>query len=184
MLDVVFVGGKVGGQFGNQQFTMRNLTFSNCRTAISHLFDWGWTYAGITMSNCSTAIDITSPNGNGGLNVNSITLIDSDISNTAIFIKTGRTNVSQPVTANSLALENIRLTNMGIAIQGPNNTTLLKGTAKKTTIQGYVAGHAYTPTGPSTIAGPRTPFKRPESLVTRNRDFYTRSKPQYETVPV
>lgn len=44
MSDLVFYGGKNGVVFGNQQFTVRNLTFYNAVTAIDHIWDWGWTY--------------------------------------------------------------------------------------------------------------------------------------------
>lgn len=35
MNDLVFYGGLFGMNQGNQQFTMRNLTFHNCKTAIN-----------------------------------------------------------------------------------------------------------------------------------------------------
>ena len=35
MNDLVFYGGMFGMNQGNQQFTMRNLTFHNCKTAIN-----------------------------------------------------------------------------------------------------------------------------------------------------
>lgn len=44
MNDLVFYGGKNGAVFGNQQFTVRNLTFYNAVTAIDQIWDWGWTY--------------------------------------------------------------------------------------------------------------------------------------------
>lgn len=47
MSDLVFHGGLQGGFFGNQQFTMRNLSFSGVTTAINQLWDWGWTYQNI-----------------------------------------------------------------------------------------------------------------------------------------
>jgi glucan 1,3-beta-glucosidase len=40
--DLVFYGGNIGADIGNQQFTMRNLTFYNANTAIVQLWDWGW----------------------------------------------------------------------------------------------------------------------------------------------
>ena len=43
MNDLVFNGGLYGATFGNQQFTMRNLTFNNAVTAINQIWDWGWT---------------------------------------------------------------------------------------------------------------------------------------------
>jgi glucan 1,3-beta-glucosidase len=42
MTDLTFYGGLNGAVFGNQQFTVRNMTFHNAVTAISHLWDWGW----------------------------------------------------------------------------------------------------------------------------------------------
>lgn len=59
MADLTFNGGLYGLNIGNQQFTMRNLTISNCGTAINQLWDWGWTYSGITINNCSIGLDIS-----------------------------------------------------------------------------------------------------------------------------
>ncbi|KAL2168748.1 hypothetical protein VTG60DRAFT_6857 [Thermothelomyces hinnuleus] len=44
MADLIFHGGKYAARFGNQQYTMRNLTFYGCDTAIEQLWNWGWTY--------------------------------------------------------------------------------------------------------------------------------------------
>jgi glucan 1,3-beta-glucosidase len=162
---------------------MRNLTFMNCGTAIKHGFDWGWTYAGISIQNCSVGIDMTALTGSGSQNVGSITVIDSSVEDTGVFIKTARTNTSLPVSGGSLALESIQLTNVPIAIQGPNDITVLEGTTGRTTIEGYLAGHAYTPTGPTTDQGLRKPFSRPHSLITEGGSFYTRSKPLYDNLP-
>ena len=56
MTDLVFYGGLTGAVFGNQQFTMRNLTYYNAVTAIDQLYDWGWTYKSITINNCSIGL--------------------------------------------------------------------------------------------------------------------------------
>src|SRR5277367_4019046 len=88
--DLTFNGGLIGAQVGNQQFTMRNLVFNNCVTAISQLWDWEWVYQGITISGCQVGIDITSGSGtSGGLSVGSVTLVDSSITNTGVGVKTG-----------------------------------------------------------------------------------------------
>lgn len=163
---------------------MRNLTFMNSQTAIKHGFNWGWTYAGISIQNCSIGVDMTALTGSGALNVGSVTIIDSSIEDTAVFIATARTNTSLPVSGGSLALENIQLTNVPIAIQGPNSLTVLEGTTGRATIEGYLAGHAYTPTGPETVQGLREPFSRPRSLVAEDGAFYTRSKPLYNNLAV
>jgi glucan 1,3-beta-glucosidase len=76
--DLVFYGGKIGANFGNQQFTMRNLTFYNAVTAINQIWNWGWTYKGISINNCSTGIDMTITGGGEKLQVGSVILLDSD----------------------------------------------------------------------------------------------------------
>lgn len=163
---------------------MRNLLFQNSQTAIRQGFDWGWTYAGITIEICSVGIDITSLTNTGTLNVGGITVIDSTVNNTPVFIKTARNATSLPVSGGSVALENVQLTNVPIAIQGTDGETVLAGSAGQTTITGYVTGHTYTPNGPVAADGPSQPFPRPSSLITGDGDFYTRSKPQYETLDV
>jgi glucan 1,3-beta-glucosidase len=50
--DLSFQGGLNGLTVGNQQFTMRNLTFSGAVNAINQLWDWGWTYKGLNVNNC------------------------------------------------------------------------------------------------------------------------------------
>lgn len=50
MNDLTFYGGLYGINVGNQQFTMRNLTFYNSVTAINQLWDWGWSYENINVS--------------------------------------------------------------------------------------------------------------------------------------
>ncbi|KAK5994726.1 Glucan 1,3-beta-glucosidase [Cladobotryum mycophilum] len=184
LTDITFIGGKLGASFGSQQFTMRNLTFHNAQTAIRQTFDWGWTYAGITIQNCSVGLDMTAVDDQGKLGVGGITMIDSSVSNTQVFIKTAKTSTSQPVGAGNLNLENIQLANVPIAIQGPNGATILQGTTSQTTIQGYVTGHTYNPHGPTYVDGPASPFPRPASLIAGNGAFYTRSKPLYANLDV
>jgi glucan 1,3-beta-glucosidase len=50
--DLTFEGGLNGLTVGNQQFTMRNLTFSGAVNAVNQLWDWGWTYKGLNINNC------------------------------------------------------------------------------------------------------------------------------------
>ncbi len=180
--DITFNGGKIGLQVGNQQFTMRNLVFNNCVTAISQLWDWETVYQGISINGCQLGIDITSGSGtSGGLSVGSITLVDSSITNTAVGIKTGWSTSSTPATANSLIIENVVLSNVPVAVQQVSGATVLPGGSM--TIGAWGEGHEYTPTGPRTLNGAFTPNSRPGSLLSGSR-YYTRSKPQYETIPV
>jgi len=170
----------IGAQVGNQQFTMRNLIFNNCVTAISQLWDWGWVYQGISINNCQKGIDM-SAGGSTAQNVGSVTLVDSSMTNTPIGIITAYNAPSSlPPTAGSLILENVALSNVPIAIQS-GGSTVLAGTTGTTTIAAWGEGHEYTPTGPTSFQGAITPNSRPSSLVSGG-NYYVRSKPQYNTL--
>lgn len=182
MTDLVFNGGKYGFNVGNQQFTTRNLTFNNVDTAINQLWDWGWTYNGLKINNCRVGLNM-SAGGPAVVNVGSITLIDSEISNTQVGISTSRTNSSEPAAAGSLYLENIKLNNVGAAVVGPTQT-YLAGSSGASVISAWADGHRYLPQGPVDQRGPIAPSKRPAELLNAEGNFYVRSKPQYGSVPL
>ena len=182
MNDLIFYGGLNGATFGNQQFTMRNLTFYNAVTAINQIWDWGWTYKSISINNCSTGLNMSSVSATG-LTVGSVTFIDSSISNTKVGIATARDNASQPSAAGSLIVENVLLENVPVAVSGPGGSTVLAGTISSMTIGAWGQGHSYTPDGPTIFQGSITPFTRPGSLLEGGGKFYERSKPQYATTP-
>ena len=114
--------------------------------------------------------------------VGSVTFIDSSISNTPIGIQTARDATSQPPSAGGLILENVEITNVPVAVLGPNGTALA-GTTGTTTIVAWGEGHSYTPNGPVDFEGPIAPFSRPAVLLEGSK-YYERSKPQYATTPV
>ncbi len=57
--DLVFIGGKLGAMFGNQQFTSRDLTFFGCQTAIHQIWNWSWLYKSLSINNCRVGIDLS-----------------------------------------------------------------------------------------------------------------------------
>lgn len=181
MTDLTFNGGNIGLQVGNQQFTMRNIVFNNCVTAISQLWSWGWLYQGLQINNCHTGIDI-SAGGRTAQLVGSVTVIDSTITNTLVGIITAFDSTSVPPTAGSLILENVVLNNVGTAVQQAGGGSLLAGTSGSTTIAGWGEGNQYTPSGPKRFQGPFTPGTRPASLLSGSL-YYVRSKPQYDNLP-
>lgn len=180
--DLVFYGGAQGLNVGNQQFTMRNLTFFNSATAIMQLWDWGWTYQGVSINNCGVGLDISGVNVDQ-LSVGGVVLIDSDINDTPVGIRFGNTAATGPPASNNIILENVRIDNVGVAIQGAGQTTVLAGSAGATVISAWGRGNSYTPAGPTPIQGFINANARPAGLVS-GADFYHRSKPQYEGVPV
>lgn len=107
MNDLVFQGGLYGATFGNQQFTMRNLTFYDAVIAINQIWDWGWTYKSVSINNCSIGLSMNS-GGRTAQSVASVTFIDSSISNTPVGIVTAHDATSQPPTGGSLIIENVR----------------------------------------------------------------------------
>lgn len=115
--------------------------------------------------------------------VGSVTLLDSSFTNTKVGFNLARTSSSSPATGGSLAIENLALSNVPVAVQGPNNAVYLAGTTGKTTVAGWQTGNAYTPNGPKTTQGSVVPPTRPTSLVV-NGKYYERSKPQYNNLPV
>ncbi|KAI2616852.1 glycoside hydrolase family 55 protein [Hypoxylon sp. NC1633] len=179
--DLVFYGGLYGAVFGNQQFTVRNLTFNNAVTAIYQLWDWGWTYKSITVNNCTVGLDMATRGSSE--TVGSVTFFDSSFTNTKIAFNVSRSTKSTPTTGGSLAIENVALKNVPTAIQyGPTKSKLLAGTTGSTIIASWVSGNVYSPTGPKTTAGAITPPTRPAVLVS-NGKFYERSKPSYAELP-
>lgn len=184
MGDLVFYGGNQAMQIGNQQFTMRNITVYNAKTAIQQLWSWGWTYKSVSINNCEVGFDFTSVADNGNLNVGSITILDSEIRNTPVGITFGSAGATSPPVANNFIFENVRLENVPTAIRGPEGT-VLEGSSASKHIEAWGRGHKYGPssTGPTFFEGPITPNPRPSSL-SSGTAFYERSKPQYEHLPL
>lgn len=121
---------------------------------------------------------------NNAAEVGSVVFIDSTISNTPVGIRTSWTNGISPTTGATLAVENVVLTNVPTAIQGPSGVALA-GTTGTITIAAYLDGHSYSAgsTTPTNNAGTTTAFPRPASLLSGG-NFYHRSKPQYEGLAV
>jgi glucan 1,3-beta-glucosidase len=180
MNDLVFYGGLNGAVFGNQQFTVRNLTFYNAVTAIDQIWDWGWTYTGISINNCTTGLNMAG-GGTKGQSVGAVTFLDSTFTNTKVAIVTAHNATSFPATGGSLILDNIVLSNTPVAVQGPQGTVLNGGSL---TINGWGEGHEYTPNyQDKNFESSITKFSRPSSL-TKNGLYYSRSKPQYQASPL
>lgn len=165
----------------SRQFTMRNLTFYNAVTAISMLWDWGWTFQGIKINNCGTGLDMSALNKDGSQGVGSITFLDGEINNTPVGFLTARNATSTPPSGGSLILENVKLNNVATAVKGTSGP-LLAGTSGKSTVKAWGQGHAYTPHGPKSFQGQFAAAVRPSSLLS-GTSYYARSKPQYEKVP-
>ncbi|KAK3372240.1 pectate lyase superfamily protein-domain-containing protein [Podospora didyma] len=178
MNDLVFYGGRYGAQFGNQQYTMRNLTFNGCKTAIQQIWNWGWTYKSLSINNCEIGINMTS-------DVGSVVLLDSQFFNVSKALVTGRSCGKTNTTGKgSLMVENVQYTNVPTVLESMGGKAFLLGDPSGTVYDwGYARGNLYAPHGPELFEG-RDPsyFNQPHTLKLGNT-YYERSKPQYESYP-
>jgi hypothetical protein len=182
MSDLEFVGGKYGMWMGNQQFLTRNLTFSNCGTAIYVNWDWQWTFKSVDISNCNVGLDFTSLDGNGAQNVGSLILLDSKITNTPIGIKTARSSTSLPVSGGSAVLDNVQLSNVPQAVTTSDGTTILAGGTM--TIDLWGQGRSYDSTGAATVVQGTMSraFTKPTAILDSTGKIFERSRPQYTSL--
>jgi glucan 1,3-beta-glucosidase len=114
------------------------------------------------------------------LEVGSVVIIDSEITNCQKFVDMAWRRDSTPIGAGQLILENIRLNNVPNAVVGNGATVLQGGTI---TIQAWGQGNKYAPNanGPEKFQGAITPVARPGSLLDGGK-YYAKSKPQYENL--
>ncbi|KAG2335843.1 glycoside hydrolase family 55 protein [Suillus weaverae] len=144
MGDIIFNGGKYGIQVGNQQFTVRNLTVNNAATAVSGIWNWGFTFQGVTINNCQIGFDLaTGGTTTSNQTVGSEAIIDAVVTNTSVFVRSSVASNGQ--LAGSLVLNNIKLSNVPTAVGVTGGITVLAG--GKTTIaswgQGNVLGRIF-----------------------------------------
>lgn len=180
MTDLTFNGGAIGAFLGSQQFTIRNMTFNDCGTAIFQNWNWIFTYKSITINNCKVGLDMA--NSPANQTVGSVILLDSKLVNTPIGINSSFTENSIPTTGGTLILDNVDFTGSKVAVQGAGGNVILDGGKKvETWAQGNaLAAGAQQGRVQGDVNG--APAK-PESLQGEN-GWFERSKPQYENVPV
>jgi hypothetical protein len=184
MVDLTFNGGNYGAFFGNQQFTTRNLTFNNCKTAIFMNWNWAWTFQDVTINNCGVGIDMAN-GGTESQTVGSVLVLDSQFVNTPIGIKTAYDPTS-PQTNGTLILDNVDMTGTTQAVfNDATDTTILAGNQK---VGFFAQGRTYSGAGGAAgkaVQAPQDAVKKPDVLLDATTGkVFTRSKPQYENVPV
>lgn len=150
--DLVFLGGSYGAQLGNQQYTMRNLTFVGSRIGIQQIWDWGWTYKSLAFVGCEVGINMSSTN------VGSVVLLDSTFTNVATALLTGRDPAST-TGQGSLVLEAVEFVNVKTVLEGPGGAVLLAGDSSGGL---YEPGYVMVGTN-QTIPSPSPPTPLPTS---------------------
>ncbi|GAB7356707.1 hypothetical protein MBLNU459_g7413t1 [Dothideomycetes sp. NU459] len=193
--DLIFIGGNIGFFAGNQQFTIRNLTFNNCQTAIYQNWNWLFTYKEITINNAEIGVDMTQ--GGIVITTGSLILQDSVMNNVSTGCLTYFSANSTPISAGTLILDNVDFVDTPIAIGRPDGTVYLEGNQL---VPSYVQGRAYSAyedlekvgnlscylptTSSGRVAQAADAPPKPASLLDANGNTFSRSRPQYEGVPV
>ncbi|KAK0259993.1 hypothetical protein B0A54_09477 [Friedmanniomyces endolithicus] len=195
MEDLIFNGGGVGFFSGNQQFTVRNLTFNRCETGIFQNWNWVFLYKSITFNECGIGLDMSQ--GGEIPATGSIVLQDSTFNNCQYGVITTFSTNSTPSAAATLVIDNVLFTQTDPAVQYPNGTSLLTGNQR---VVDWVQGWFYT-AYESTIKEhnltcwePTADYVRTQeplgaapksaSLLDANGNVWERSRPQYEGVPL
>lgn len=184
--DIVFNGGSVGASFGNQQFTMRNLTFNNCSTGILMPWGYSWSFRSLAFNACSVGLNISrSKNATEGETIGAVVLGDSTVSDTAQGIVTSFNWASLPSAGGSLILDNVEFRGSGVAVASVSGEMILAGGR---TIDFWAQGNGYVD-----AAGNLSQWKKgresflapskPKALLTDAGRVFEKSRPQYSNYP-
>ncbi|KAG1764161.1 glycoside hydrolase family 55 protein [Suillus placidus] len=178
MGDIIFNGGKYGIQVGNQQFTVRNLTVNNAATAVSGIWNWGFTFQGVTINNCQIGFDLaTGGTTTSNQTVGSEAIIDAVVTNTPVFVRSSVASNGQ--LAGSLVLNNIKLSNVPTAVGVTGGITVLAGGT--TTIASWGQGNVYSGTSGSKnfAQGNIVSANKPSVLLDSAGRIFGKAHPQY-----
>ncbi|KAI8626825.1 glycoside hydrolase family 55 protein [Xylariaceae sp. FL1651] len=181
MADLTFNGGGIGADIGSQQYTTRNLTFNNCNTAIHMIWDWVWLMQGVTINGGQVGINMTSDSFET-IKVGSLLLLDSKISNVPVGIMT-LYKPDTDFTNNTLILNNVDMSeNVPVAIQyAKDGNPLLEGNK---IVKSFVQGKDYSNGAGKAIQEVQNNIMKPDTLLAGDGKVFTRTKPQYEDIPV
>ncbi|KAI5303980.1 hypothetical protein KEM56_006991, partial [Ascosphaera pollenicola] len=148
MSDLVFNGGGLGAFLGAQQFTLRNVTFNHCQTAIFMNWNWVFSFKSMEFNGCDVGINLT--NGGSNQTVGSVLLLDSKFTDTKQGLVTVFNDESHPEGAGSLILHNVDFSGAAQGVVEANGQELVQGGG---IVESYVQGNTFT----SGAGGGKTP---------------------------
>ncbi|KAH7010780.1 pectate lyase superfamily protein-domain-containing protein [Microdochium trichocladiopsis] len=190
MSDLTFTGGKFGIYGGNQQFTGQRITFTNVRTAVQLVWDWGWTWKSVVVDGSGTAFKLVSEDGSHG--IGGALIVDSLIKNTKTAVAMFSPTRELGKGTTGLTLDNVRLENVEVLI---DETSDGKSSVRTTPVEGgkkdidlWILGRTYQNNTLGTeLIQETTSGRVPELLDASNplglakKPFFERAKPQYES---
>lgn len=183
--DLVFYGGQIGFRAGSQQYTMRGLKFVNTATAISTIWNWGMVWKEIDITNAYVAIDTQSFGGDNGQGTGSLVVQDSTWRHVPYGITLKKGTVSSALILDNLQTESCQNIVMNSGFADP---VLAGNPSGSLHIDNWSLGYQITDgtqTKPIFKYGNTNPKpSRPALLLDPNGNYFTRSRPQYESSAV
>jgi len=181
MADITITGGATGLNLGNQQFTVRNVTISNAKTAIYLNWSWVWLFFRINISNCNVGFKLNTGSTTSAQTTGASVIADTTFTGVGVAIQT---TTNQPSTYQSgFALDNVVFSGVTTGVADVNGNVALAGGS--TTIGQWVQGSVYsgTSTTHTYVRGATSAFNKPSSLLENGR-IVSRPRPQYETYDI
>lgn len=175
---------------GNQQFTGQRLTFTNVRTAVQLIWDWGWTWKSVVVDGSTTAFKLVSDDGSHG--IGGALIVDSVIKNTktAVAMYSPTQDLGKGTTG--LTLDNVKLENVEVLVDetkdGKSSVSSIKVNGGKKDVDLWVLGRSYQNNtlgkdliqeSTSSRATGMMDSKNPLGLA--KYPYFERAKPQYES---
>ncbi|KAH8916655.1 glycoside hydrolase family 55 protein [Atractiella rhizophila] len=160
--DLSFNGGAVGIQLNNQQYSFKNLEFSDVDTAIQVLHLFVGVFQGLWFTNVNIGVDLTTMDDTG-----SVSVIDSRAQNTSIVLKTDNQR--------SVLLENIRNADSATTVL-LNGNAAVKGSFAGT----WALGNVYRDnSGIPKFTSGAIPTTDRGTLTAEDGKYVTKALPQY-----
>ena len=173
-----FIGGTIGVNMNNQQYSLKDITFTGTTTGILVTHGFTMTFQGMTFTDCQ--IGVNSSTGGFG-NVGSVILLDSTATGveTVVLTKSQKTGNTTTVD-DSIVIENLQVVNCGSTVVA-GTSIILTGPVSNT----WVYGDAYLTPGsdvPSHDFG--TMYRYSRSPVLSAGNYFTFAPPTYQTYDV
>lgn len=168
MGDLEFIGGHIGININNQQYSFKNITFNGCNTGVYVTHAFSLVLQGMQFTNCGTCVDST--NGGTGT-VGSVTLIDSSATTCGTVINTK----SESGADDSIVIENFSSNNSGGTVVA-GGSTILSGSVSGI----WVYGNAYSTIGSvAHDAGKTYTYTRSSTLLSGSK-YFSMPPPTYQ----
>jgi glucan 1,3-beta-glucosidase len=167
--DCAFIGGAVGVVVNTQQYHLKGLTFSGCSTGVKVKSTFDLVVQNCTFEFCTVGVDTS------GTNIGFVAVIDS----TANYVDTLISSAGSTTGADSLVLENVRVSETTWTVTAGGIGVLMGGVSAN---QAWVWGKAYAADadGSRQVTGTTFDTVRPSVLTDRSGTFKTVRPPTYQ----